>query len=122
MALLVKQGWRLLTEPNSLFSRIFKAKYFPQCSFFKAKLGSNPSFIWHSILVARKLLVDGIRWKIGNGMSVNIWDDDWGILDLKQRPNSHGCQWVGDLIDRASGTWNMHVLRKVCDEQSVTLI
>ena len=122
MALLAKQGWRLLTEPNSLFSRIFKAKYFPWCSFFKAKLGSNPSYIWQSILVARKLLATSIQWKIGNGMSVNIWDDDWGIPDLKQRPNSRGCQWVGDLIDRDRGIWNMHVLREVCDEQSVTLI
>ena len=104
MALLAKQGWRLLTEPNSLFSRIFKAKYFPWCSFFKAKLGSNPSYIWRSILAARKLLAASIQWKIGNGMSVNIWDDDWGIPDLKQRPNSRGCQWVGDLIDRDRGT------------------
>lgn len=30
-ALLAKQGWRLQTNTQSLFSRVFKAKYFPDC-------------------------------------------------------------------------------------------
>jgi hypothetical protein len=28
-ALLAKQGWRLLTNPNSMIARLFKAKYYP---------------------------------------------------------------------------------------------
>jgi hypothetical protein len=52
-ALLAKQTWRLLTNPHSLFFRIFKARYFPQCSLLEAQLGSNPSFLWRSILSAR---------------------------------------------------------------------
>ena len=33
LAMLSKQGWNLLTKTNSLVSRLFKARYFPLCSF-----------------------------------------------------------------------------------------
>jgi hypothetical protein len=78
LALLAKQGWRLLTSPTSLFYRVYKAKYFPRCSFLKAKLGSNPSFIWRSILATRYIIQQGVQWKVGNGQSIDIWNNDWG--------------------------------------------
>ncbi len=61
-ALLSKQCWRLLDNHQSLFFRVFKAKYFPLCSFLDAKLGSAPSFLWRSFLSGRELLLKGIRW------------------------------------------------------------
>ena len=44
--MLSKQGWKLLNDPSSLVSKLYKAKYFPQSSFFKAKLGTNLSYVW----------------------------------------------------------------------------
>ena len=41
-ALLTKQGWRLQTNAQSLFSRVFKAKYFPDSEFIEASLGKTP--------------------------------------------------------------------------------
>ncbi|XP_037495366.1 uncharacterized mitochondrial protein AtMg00310-like [Jatropha curcas] len=43
IALLGKQGWKLMVNPDSLAARVLKAKYFPTCSFLEANLGSNPS-------------------------------------------------------------------------------
>lgn len=41
MSLLAKQGLRVLQNENSLLQRIFKAKYFPNISFFESKLGET---------------------------------------------------------------------------------
>uniref|UniRef100_A0A803NP78 Reverse transcriptase domain-containing protein n=1 Tax=Cannabis sativa TaxID=3483 RepID=A0A803NP78_CANSA len=49
LAVLAKQGWNLLCSPSSLASRLYKAKYYPQTDYLNAKLGHNPSFVWHSI-------------------------------------------------------------------------
>jgi hypothetical protein len=43
-ALLAKQGWRLITNPNSLIARLFKAKYYPKCDFLDAKQAQNMSY------------------------------------------------------------------------------
>jgi hypothetical protein len=48
-AFLAKQGWRLITNPQSLVAKILKAKYYPIMDFFKAKQGQNMSYSWHSI-------------------------------------------------------------------------
>lgn len=41
-------------------------------AFFDARVGSNPSWTWRSILEGRKVLLEGVRWRIGNGKKVRI--------------------------------------------------
>ena len=41
LAMLAKQGWRLLSNPTSLVARIYKAKYYSYGDVLGAKLGSN---------------------------------------------------------------------------------
>ena len=41
-ALLAKQVWRIMQNPNSLVARIIKAKYFPWSKLFETKLDSRP--------------------------------------------------------------------------------
>ena len=77
IALLAKQGWRLQNCPNSLFHRVYKAKYFPHGDFLTASLGRHPSYSWRSIMEAQKVVQLGCRWQIGNGSSVNLWRDKW---------------------------------------------
>ncbi|XP_042969143.1 uncharacterized protein LOC122301839 [Carya illinoinensis] len=77
LALLAKQGWRLLQYPDSIAAQVLKLKYFPNVDFFQAKLGSRPSFIWRSIQAARGLVEKGSLWRIGNGLGTKIWKDRW---------------------------------------------
>ena len=43
LALLAKHGWKFFTDPDAIVYKIFKARYFPNRGFLKAKLGNNPS-------------------------------------------------------------------------------
>jgi len=45
LAMLGKQGWKFLTGPDSLVSRMFKAKYFPKNTFLAATIGHNPNYV-----------------------------------------------------------------------------
>lgn len=58
--LLGKQSWRLITQPNSLVSRMYKVRYFPKDTFLTTKIGSNPSFICRSLLETQVLLRNGM--------------------------------------------------------------
>ena len=69
-ALLAKQGWQLLQNTNSLFHHVFQAKYFAGQPFLDAQIGKRPSYAWRSIMAAKCVVEDGIRWSIGNGESV----------------------------------------------------
>ncbi|KAH1106857.1 hypothetical protein J1N35_010625 [Gossypium stocksii] len=77
IALLAKQGWRLLRNPNSLLARTFKAKYYNESDFLNSSLGNVPSFTWRSIWTSKGLLLKGLGWRIGNGRKVSIWEDSW---------------------------------------------
>ncbi|KAG6688183.1 hypothetical protein I3842_11G111700 [Carya illinoinensis] len=49
LALLAKQGWRLLRNEGSLLYIIYKARYFPNTRLFEAKVCFNSSYVWKGI-------------------------------------------------------------------------
>lgn len=73
-ALLAKQGWRLLTDSNTLVHQVFKARYFKNAEFIDAYRGHDPSFVWRSIWGAKSLLLDGLKWRVGCGERINVWE------------------------------------------------
>ena len=73
LALLAKQGWQILTNPNSLAAWVDKAKYFPYDDILNSRIGSNPSYAWRSIHNSLRVLNEGTRWRVGNGKRIHIW-------------------------------------------------
>ncbi|KAL0434332.1 UNVERIFIED_CONTAM: putative ribonuclease H protein [Sesamum latifolium] len=71
-ALLAKQAWRVITNPNGILYQIFKYKYFPHSNFFTATDSHSPSYTWRSLMRTRELLAAGIRWSFGNGESISV--------------------------------------------------
>ena len=67
LAMLAKQAWCLIHETHLLFYHVYKARYFPSCSFMDAELGANPSMVWRSLLQAHDVIWEGSIWQVGNG-------------------------------------------------------
>ena len=77
LAMLAKQGWRMLENPASLMVRMYKVRYFPNGDILNASIGSNPSYAWRSIHKSIKIILQGTRCRVGNGKTIHIWDDRW---------------------------------------------
>ena len=86
LALLAKQGWRILQDQGSLSARILKAVYYSNECFLEAQLGPRPSRIWRAILDGRDVLRQGLIRRIGTGETTNIWTDSWLPREGSRRP------------------------------------
>lgn len=65
-------------EISPAFGRLWKKKNICiTTSFFEYNPKANDSYIWKKILAQRDLMRKDIRWKIGNGQSINFWLDNW---------------------------------------------
>ncbi|KAK3222936.1 hypothetical protein Dsin_009961 [Dipteronia sinensis] len=76
-AMLAKQCWQLVHNPNSLVASVMKSCYYPQTSFLNAKKSSPGSFLWSSLVWGRELVEKGSRWRVGTGQSIKIYKDRW---------------------------------------------
>ena len=113
--MLAKQVWWLVHDTNSLFYRIFKAKYFPSSIVIEAKATSR-SYDWKNTLWARIAIDMGAKWRIGDGRDIQIYEDDWLPGNYGGRvlvlPISHlrRTTTVSNLIDTDSNGWNSQLL------------
>ncbi|KAF8388967.1 hypothetical protein HHK36_025651 [Tetracentron sinense] len=129
LALLAKQGWRLATETQSLWSRLFKSIYYRDSNFMSAREGYRTSWAWKSLIAGRTALRGGLHWhwQVGNGRSINIWEDPWvptlpnfRISSLKPLVNISSI--VASLRQSGEGSWNMDRLRELFSDEEVEAI
>jgi len=118
LAILGKQGWKFITEPNSLVARILKARYFPSGSYLMATVGHNPSYVWRSIMRARFIVRGGARWSIGSGATISILNEPWLSNEEFISSDTLGAHFVhnftiNSLMNLHDKSWNEQVVRQV---------
>lgn len=126
-ALLAKQLWRIWKGDNSILSQLYKAKYFPNNDFFNAGVHTTASLAWRSMWSAKDILLNGLKWRIGNGLQVRIWEDNW-ISTAQEHglstPVEAGKEnWtVSKLIDPVNKCWNNTLVKEMFNAVDVNSI
>ncbi|KAA3474747.1 reverse transcriptase [Gossypium australe] len=99
-------GWRLINYPDSLLAQV--------------QLGNLPSLTWRSIWVAKKLLKDGLCWRIRKRDRVSVWNDYWipnvGINGIENRGNNTEIESVSGLIDTTTRMWKRGLIETTFPE------
>ncbi|MCI12813.1 putative ribonuclease H protein, partial [Trifolium medium] len=122
LAMLGKKGWNLLTNHDTILSKVFKAKYYPKMGFLEATLGHNPSYVWRSIHASQVVVRRGLKWSIGDGSKINVWRVSW----LKDDENpfvtsamiaSSEELCVSDLMQQNERKWNEDLIHQVFNER-----
>ncbi|XP_056859988.1 uncharacterized protein LOC130508476 [Raphanus sativus] len=125
LALLGKQLWRMVTNPDSLMAKIYKSRYFKTSDPLNATLGSRPSYAWRSIFAAQELIKRGARVIIGNGQRTKVWQDRWigktpATMVQSMAWNGYSREMVvteqlkvSDLLDSSCRTWNEELLQSL---------
>ncbi|KAL8107899.1 hypothetical protein AgCh_024343 [Apium graveolens] len=108
VAMLAKQGWRLLNNENPRVTNILKARYFPNTDFLNAKLGDNPSYMWRSILEAQDV--------VKTGMETVIWKVPW----LPDRENGYITSEMPSELEDATVLSLMVTNERKWDEEILT--
>jgi hypothetical protein len=66
LAMLARQAWRILQNPEALGSRVLKEMYFPNEDFLDALIGSSPSHVWRGLVEGCDVIKQGIIKRIGS--------------------------------------------------------
>ncbi|KAK9209014.1 hypothetical protein WN944_001375 [Citrus x changshan-huyou] len=124
-ALVAKQSWRIIQDPESLMARVLKARYFKHDDFLNAKIGSNPSFIWRSIMWGRQIILKGSRWRIGSREKVQVYISNWLPRPTTFRPISPRTlavdAKVAELIS-PEGEWKRDMIQQHFIKEDVEII
>lgn len=126
-ALLAKQVWRLHVESSSLLHSVLKARYFKHHDVIEAYRGYDPSYSWRSLWGAKSLLLEGLRWRVGNGTNINVWCNNW-LPDSNIAPAPKiGSTIIYDLqvaecINHECGEWDTSILRANFSEEDCKAI
>ena len=115
LAMLAKQVWRVLYDPNSLCARVLRAKYYPDGKLLWAKMRSGSSFTWQSMLAGLDCFKRGYIWRVRDGTQINIWRDNWitgsrntKVLTLRENTV---ISMVEELINPIDGSCDVQLIR-----------
>ncbi|XP_018473662.1 uncharacterized protein LOC108844873 [Raphanus sativus] len=125
-ALLAKQAWRLMNEPNSLLAQIYKGRYYASKDFLDCSKGFRPSYAWRSITFGKELLKKGLYRSVGTGENTFIWTDNWIMdstprLPVNKERDIEVNRKVSSLLN-VNGQWDQEILQRLFPPNEVSRI
>lgn len=86
------------------------------------KAASNSSWGWRSILWGKKLLREGLKWRVDSGTKIDIFKVEWipklrnpyAGRDMSQHFSSFK---VADLFDQSSREWRAPLISMFCPRE-----
>lgn len=80
-------------------------------------MGYQPSYLWRSIITARRLVEKGIAWQIGDGKRVKCYSDRWiGTIKptkpMEKDNRDESLSTVSDLMHAELGYWNTEKIQQ----------
>lgn len=107
-AMLAKQFWRTGQNPQSLISKTFKMRYFPNSSIHGCVPKPHHSCFWRSIVTQKNNLLKERRWIVRTGTNIPLSYSAWFPCQpqtLRQQNLINGS--MADLIDSTTHTWKL---------------
>jgi hypothetical protein len=113
-AMLAKQGWRLMTKPDSLCAKVLRGKYYHDSDFLSARKKKNSSHVWRAILHGREGLCKCLIKCVGDGSTIRVFDDPWIPANSNGqplcKPREAKVTMVDELIDMERMCWSKEKL------------
>jgi hypothetical protein len=116
VALLGKQAWRIIMNPNSLCSQVLRTRYLHNQDFMTAVPPRAASRTWRAVLAGRDALRVGLIKRVGSGETISIWEDNWIPNSTTMRPMGRFMETdlvkVNELI-AVDSQWNISLIRSL---------
>ncbi|XP_026416890.1 uncharacterized protein LOC113312346 [Papaver somniferum] len=126
LAMLDRNAWRILENPNCMLAIVLKAKYFPRTDFLNAKCTNKCSWTWKCLHSIKEIIKPFISWIVGDGHFIDPWYDKWIPTLGTAVPNPLVPPGpnikVYYFIDHSTRTWNMSRLNTHFDNAYVKKI
>lgn len=66
LAMLARQLWRIFAFQDLLVSKVLRGKYFPHGDILDVVIPRRASPVWRSLIAVKSVVIQGLRWRIGN--------------------------------------------------------
>ncbi|KAF7841337.1 ribonuclease H [Senna tora] len=116
-ALLAKQVWRILTQDQTLLSKVFMAKYRGCIQNYDFKSKNSSSYLWKKLCQVSEVVTKNLGWKVGNGRKIYLKDRKWFQMDC----NNHNFSRLNDLM-LPGGFWDSRKVAQVYHKHNADLV
>lgn len=77
-AYMMKLGWAMMHRRDTLWVQLIREKYGCGSQILpNIKKGKKGSKVWQGVCGVWDSFTSNLKWKLGNGLSINFWKDRW---------------------------------------------